>query len=179
MALPPSAPELIARVCALWMFAALALGCEPDVGDELPEPVLDAGRPWMELGQGELEFAPLAQGEALPYEHGPQGGQHVWVAFRAYGLDPLRVLVTVTTAVEGRDDLVLERRGRVNFEIDESGAAHDAGAGRTLHVYEGWPAQILKAVEHPGERAHIDVTLEDRAGRTAHAEATIVIAEPE
>jgi hypothetical protein len=142
-------------------------------------PAVDAGKPWMELGQGEIEFAPLEDGEALPYAHGAQGGQHVWVAFRMYGLDPLRVLVLNTNAVEGRDDLVLDLRGRVNFEPDESAAAHDAGAGRALYVYAGWAAQILDAVKHPGERARIDVTLEDRAGRRASAGATIVIAEPD
>jgi hypothetical protein len=148
-------------------------GCGGEAARDDAGPVgADAGSFAMELGQGELSFAPLSDGEALPYEHGPQGGQHVWVAFRMQDLDPARVLVQVTTMVEGHPELELQRRGRVNFEPE-------ADAASAAHVYAGWPAQILDAVMHEGERAHIDVLLEDRAGRRARAAAAITIAAPD
>jgi hypothetical protein len=141
---------------------------------------LDGGSWPMELGRGELDFEPLDEGDALPYVAGTQSGHHVFVAFRMRDLDPMRVLVQVTTAVEGHDELVLERRGRVTFEADgDDSATEDAGAPAATYVYAGWPAQILDAPEHVGTRVRIDVALEDRNGRSARASQTIVIAEPE
>jgi hypothetical protein len=161
--------------------ASAGLGCDSGSGeDPLPGSGVDGGSFPMELGRGELEFEPIAEGDTLPYARGGQGGQHVFVAFRMRDLDPMRVLITVTTAIEGEADLVLERRGRVDFEPDEDGATDDAGAqAGTSYSYAGWPAQILDADEHVGARTLIDVLLEDREGRNARAAQTVVIGPPE
>jgi hypothetical protein len=140
----------------------------------------------LELGQGELVFAPLAEGEALPTVAGGQGGHHVFVSFRARGLDPIRVLIEVTTAVEGHPELELTRRGRQSFDpataTDERDGDDDAGTDPPVlpdvFVYTGWPAQILSAPMHRGARARIDVQLTDRNALTARATTTITIGEP-
>jgi hypothetical protein len=171
--------QVSARRPALALALVLAVhGCDPDPGEGSSG--LDGGTWPMELGQGELAFAPLEEGDTLPYVAGAQGGYHVFVAFRMRDLDPMRVLVRVTTAVEGDDELMLDRRGRVTFEVEAnpSGAVEPADAGTgpsTSYVYAGWPAQILEAGEHSGERTRIDVQLEDRNGRRASAGQTIVI----
>jgi hypothetical protein len=102
---------------------------------------------------------------------GSQGGFHVWISFRMRGLDPERVLIAVTTKVEGHADLELERRGRQNFvALDDE----DAGASAT-YEYTGWPAQILDAPKHVGERVDIHVHLQDVDARIVNGDTTVVI----
>jgi hypothetical protein len=122
----------------------------------------------MELGQGELEFAPLAEDEELPFVAGAQGGHHVFVSFRVVGMDPKRMHVSVATSVFDHPELDLTREGRVNFDPASSNS----------YVYAGWPAQILKAPCHPGERVRLEVTLTDLQDRMASAEQTIRLATP-
>jgi hypothetical protein len=148
-----------------WLLAPL-LGCAADGGASA-----DAGAPDAELGQGELAFAPLAEDEALPYVAGSQGGHHVFVSFRVHGLNPMRVHVRVTTRVEDRPELDLTREGRVNFQPETPDATRPAS-----YVYAGWPAQILMAPCHVGERAQIAVTLTDLDMRSVDLNQTIRIA---
>jgi hypothetical protein len=110
---------------------------------------------------------------------GGQGGHHVFVSFRMRGLDPIRVLIAVSTVIEGHPELeLLARRGRQSL-TPESAADPDDDAGTAVptdrFLYVGWPAQIRDATMHRGERARIDVQLEDRNGLTASATKTIVI----
>lgn len=44
------------------------------------------GEPGLEIGQGETAFAPIDG--TFVSETGPQGGAHVWVALRAWGIWP-------------------------------------------------------------------------------------------
>jgi hypothetical protein len=158
-------------VCALLVIAA---ACGDDSAP--PSPASDAGSGTLEIGKGELEFAPLADGETLPYVAGAQGGHHVYISFRMRDLQPERVKIEVTTAVEGFPDLVLTRRGRQGFDLE---AADGGVAGAPSYVYAGWPAQILEAPLHVGARARIDVKLTDVTGRSAAGSKTIVIGNPE
>ena len=146
-----------ARSCAALLLAGL-LACSSEA---------DSGSIEAELGQGEIEFAPLAEDDTLPYAAGSQGGHHVFISFRARGIDPERVLVSVETTIEDRPKLTLRREGRVNFEP----------SGKDTHDYAGWPAQILLAPCHKGERAHIAATLTDREDRSVDLERWIHIGE--
>jgi hypothetical protein len=132
---------------------------------------VDAGRPELEIGGGELAFEPLAEDATLPFVRGGQGGTHVYVSFRERGLLPKRIAIEVTTTISEDPELVLSRRGRVGFE-PESG---DGGAGER-YVFPGWPAEMIEAAEHVGESVVVAVTLTDTAGMSAHAEKSIVIA---
>ena len=146
-----------ANSCAALLLAGL-LACSSDA---------DGGSIEAELGQGELEFAPLAEDDTLPYAAGSQGGHHVFISFRARDIDPERVLVSVETTIEDRPKLTLRREGRVNFEP----------SGEHTHDYAGWPAQILLAPCHRGERAHIAATLTDHEDRSVDLERWIRIGE--
>jgi hypothetical protein len=84
--------------------------------------------------------------------------------------------VKVTTAVEGEPTLVLSREGRVNFKPDAADGEHAPDAGAATFVYAGWPAQILMAPCHVGERAHIEATLTDLQMRSVTIAQTIRIA---
>lgn len=69
----------------------LLFGCDgvapsPDAGP----PEIDAGRfdPALEVGIGERSFASFEEGDTLLLVCGGQGLQHVWIALRAWGIDP-------------------------------------------------------------------------------------------
>jgi hypothetical protein len=168
-----SARVIWALAAAVALLAACDGGSPPSTRpDQAPsgeDAGADAGMAELEIGSGETAFAPLEKDQALPYVRGSQGGFHVWIAFRVRGLDPQRVLIAVTTKVEGHADLELERRGRQSFSV-----AGDAGAGAT-YEYTGWPAQILKAPEHVGERVDIHVHLQDADARIVNGDTTVVI----
>ena len=44
------------------------------------------GPPELFLGTGQTDFAPLADGQTLQLERGPQGGHHIWIATRMKNL---------------------------------------------------------------------------------------------
>ena len=44
------------------------------------------GPPELVLGTGQTDFAPLADGQTLQLERGPQGGHHIWIAARMKNL---------------------------------------------------------------------------------------------
>lgn len=162
----------------LLLVLLLALGCGgADSAEVAGNASVDGsftGTPHVELGQGELMFAALADDEALPYAAGSQGGHHVFVSFRASSLDPTRVHVKVTTSVLNRPELDLTREGRVNF-----GDANESGGDGPSYDFAGWPAQILMAPCHVGEAVRIDVSLTDLDMREAHDSRTIRIARPD
>jgi hypothetical protein len=150
---------------ASW-FALVGAGLPACAGDAAPG---DAAPPELEIGQGELSFERLADGEAVPYAAGAQGGHHVFVSFRMAGLDPARILVSVTTDVEGHPELALTLSGRIRFTAEPA-------TDPARFVFAGWPAQILMAPCHVGALALIEVTLTDRDGRTAKADKSIKLA---
>lgn len=67
------------------------LGCRDNTSDFMEDPNCPLqGELELELGQGELEFSPLAPGELPEIHYGLQGGQHVWMAVRVKNPDPDR-----------------------------------------------------------------------------------------
>lgn len=54
------------------------------------------GPPEVILGTGQTDYAPLADGQTLSMELGPQGGHHVWVAVRMRNLRQSGSTTTVT-----------------------------------------------------------------------------------
>jgi hypothetical protein len=51
-------------------------------------PVTDPGGAWAEVGVGQDEFAAIEEGAVFVVEKGAQGGMHIWVSARVYGIDP-------------------------------------------------------------------------------------------
>jgi hypothetical protein len=165
--------------CCAWVPLACALwACgESDGHAAQPDGGNDAR---LEIGQGETAFAPLQDGDTLVFEHGAQGGEHVYISLRITGLGPMRVLLEARTQLEGREDLVLERRGRLTFTpVSSTCDAGDDDACAPRFEYIGWPAQILGARDHPGERAQIVIDVTDLEGVHAQAKKTIVLAAPD
>jgi hypothetical protein len=57
----------------------------------------DAGSPVLQVGTGQTEYLPLATGQTLQAEAGPQGGHHIWIATRMKNMKQ----TLTTTRVEG------------------------------------------------------------------------------
>ncbi len=51
-------------------------------------PFTDPDGAWAEVGVGQDEFAAIEEGAVFSVEQGAQGGMHIWVSARAYGIDP-------------------------------------------------------------------------------------------
>lgn len=64
-------------------------GC-PEGGPTDPDP-----SPRLEVGTGQ-QFTPLADGETVLLQRGCQGGQHIFVSLRAWGLPPDPVMVDLS-----------------------------------------------------------------------------------
>ncbi len=62
---------------------ALLTGCpeDPCARAQQLDPVLD-------IGTGENDFVPLEDGDTATLSYGNQGGQHIWTALHAAGLNP-------------------------------------------------------------------------------------------
>jgi hypothetical protein len=90
--------------CAPTGETCIAGKCRSDVVAELPDYAADwsanppsacgTGIAEVVVGKGENDFAPIASGETLAVDCGPQGGNHVWMALR---MKSLRQVGTVTT----------------------------------------------------------------------------------
>jgi hypothetical protein len=76
----------------------LALAGCPEGGPTEPDPSLR-----LELGTGQ-QFTPLADGETLLLQRGCQGGQHIFVSLRAWGLppDPVMLDLSLTRPEDGQ-----------------------------------------------------------------------------
>lgn len=57
----------------------------------------NAGPPALQIGTGQTDYLPLAPGQTLQAEAGPQGGHHIWIATRMKNLKQ----TLTTTRIEG------------------------------------------------------------------------------
>jgi hypothetical protein len=62
-----------------------------------------AGPPQLALGQGQLDYAPLDEGQTVQVERGPQGGYHIWLAARMTNLrqSGSRTTIDAANAADG------------------------------------------------------------------------------
>ncbi len=104
---PLSGPACVApETCILGACRSSAVAPEalepygPDWPTNLPDRCkhIDDGPPELLVGTGSADFLPLAYGQTLQAEPGPQGGHHLWIAARMKNLKQRRT----TTRIEGR-----------------------------------------------------------------------------
>lgn len=125
-----------------------------------------------ELGTGEIDFEPLADGDMLPVVPGPQGGCHFWVS--------------VTT------DGFAQRRFQVRYEVKftASGTTTDSRSSFTVRLrpneetpgtcqYTGLTAFLIQPWRFADERVTLEVEVTDDEGRTASAAREVVADWPE
>jgi hypothetical protein len=143
-----------------------------DTGSTLPE--LD---PKVELGTGDIEFVPLADGDEIETVFGPQGGYHFYVSILVQGVNP------------GDPDNLSDPDNPVTaFYTYKDGARFDLDAAtyqQGLDPVPGEPGQyemigrrlildIQSDDEINGDEVFVTVDVTDADGVTVHDERTLV-----
>lgn len=150
----------------------LATGCPgpstPDAGrdvSELDAPCAENGAS-IELGSGTgptlSGYSPLREGDRVYLTPGPQGGQHIWIALRASGIDPTQPLVTLRAY---RDDglLIGQIRVRLRFTSLQEDPTRYGLPALTLVIDDDRYCTVLS-----GE-VRVTADLNDGAGRCISA----------
>jgi hypothetical protein len=128
-----------------------------------------------ELGTGDLEFAPLADGDALPYILGPQGGYHFLASVRVRGVeagDP-------DTRTDPRNPRTEFRAYRGEERIDARASSYVQGLdpipGEDGHQMVGrlLILDIDSCDALADETVRVEVTVEDVDGVTATDRRTV------
>lgn len=147
-------------VRALLLSGLVACAPEPE-----PEPV----DPAIELGTGDIDFEPLADGGDIYVIHGPQGGYHLLASLRVVGIetgnpdDPADAInPTMTFSVEhGGADITLTGQYHQGLDpiVPEGGAWSHQTVGR-LCILDIADDDVLD-----GEPIHFAVEIADTEGR--------------
>jgi hypothetical protein len=117
-----------------------------------------------ELGTGEWQFEPLADGQEVELAHGAQGGWHLWTSVRTLGLEPEGVQLEVTTTVVDDPSSATTSRGRIELtELDD---------GRCEFI--GWPAVLGEPACAIGHTLQLRGVVIDARGTVAAAERLVL-----
>lgn len=162
-------PRLITALAVPALFACVCPG-PPGPGGDTAAGTLDTSiaacppseAPTLELGWGTDRFTPL--GGPLPVEYGPQGGQHLWLAFRSTGLDLSDASTVSVVGVTG-NEVVVDQWARLRW------TCHEDGRAEVLGLQVPVPSQTL------GEQLALDVTVTDADGREVTGKAQILVLE--
>ena len=144
-----------------WLLLLLLTGCAT--------PNLDT-EPRLILGTGDTAFAPLTDAvDELPLTSGVQGGQHVWGALRATGVDWTNLTVTweLLDAEGNRAADQTTIRQALNH-CTRSDDACERGMGEIVAV-----TVIIDDLGVRGDELTMVVRAEDEQGRTAEAQSQI------
>ena len=136
---------------------------------------IGAGAPELVVGTGMTDYAPLADGQVVALERGPQGGHHVWVAVRMKNLRQSGSMTTIRATVPDDPSLKVPDAAYV-FTYDRDEGSYCKLWGLRFQVDAS--AADLRAAYKPflGKRLAIAVEVVDQAGARASATRTIQLA---
>ena len=131
----------------------------------------NAGPPALQIGTGQTSYLPLAPGQTLQAEAGPQGGHHIWIATR---MKNLKQRLT-TTRIEGVQPENARDHPPSTFVFTY--APDEGGLLQALRpaLPARQPGNRLQA-QFLGKALDVVVTLTDTSGSTAKATARIQVA---
>jgi hypothetical protein len=130
---------------------------------------LDGGPPAvLHLGEGELAYREIVDGDVLLLARGCQGSQHVFVTLRTEHMDPRGMIVRLTLERESDGELVsMDFQLRLSFTVDPAeGFAQLTGIKLPIPEPES-------GIGHP---LIFRVSVEDRDGTSVDAERRVEIA---
>lgn len=148
---------------SIWL---LALGCAEDSPPAESAPVES-----IELGAGLSAFSSVEDGDALPLVHGLQGGWHVDVALRAWGISPEGVQLNYQ-AVDSVDGALLSHPTEATLD-----------ARRVRELEDGWERlgdRVIFDVSSAGEVLGRELVLEvvlTGVATTLHDQRRVVVEE--
>lgn len=111
------------------------------------------GAPELILGTGQTDYAPLADGQTLQLERGPQGGHHVWIAARMKNLRQSGSRTTLSAKLIEDPSAVIMPAGYVfTFDRDEGNYCKlwglrfqlDSGAGDLGAAYKRFLGKTIE-----------------------------------
>lgn len=79
------------------------------------------GDPQVVVGTGQTDYLPIADGQKLQVELGPQGGHHVWIAVRMRNLKQSGSTTTITSVQPSTGTVVPPTAFVFTFDRDEGG----------------------------------------------------------
>ncbi|MDB4933102.1 MAG: hypothetical protein JWP87_74 [Labilithrix sp.] len=134
------------------------------------------GPPELILGTGQTDFAPLADGQTLQLERGPQGGHHIWIAARMKNLRQSGSRTTLTAKLVDDPSATIAPAAYVfTFDRDEGNYCKlwglrfqlDSGAADLATTYK----QFL------GKKLEVTVEVIDSTNAKATSTKTIQLAD--
>ena len=151
--------------------------------DYVPNWALDApdicrpvghGDPEVIVGTGQTDYLPVANGQTIQAELGPQGGHHVWIAVRMRNLKQSGSTITITAVQPSSGSVVPPTAFVFTFDRDEGGYCKLSG----LRFQLDNGATDLRNDYKKFLGAPLDITVEvaDPAGSRAKATAHVNIA---
>ena len=155
---------MVASRFVLCVLSFAAVSCAADATSE-PATLL--------LGIGDRRFEPLERGQHAQLYAGNQGGYHVWLCFRARGLEEdVRMQLDLTPAAPSEPS-------HWNLPISLEPAASEEADREPMLEFIGWRAQILQPECAVGSEVAISLQLTDARGVSAKATGSVIPDAPE
>ena len=152
------------RACLIALLPIVACsGQPPEAGCE------PGGDATLSVGLGLDGYAPIANGEEVPFVYGAQGGYHVELGLEATHLDAEDF---VTGSFEGRIDgeVVATAKPWLSFRCDPETETQQSWG--TLLIFDAQPPELHRV------DAEIDAEVTDASGVVVRAEITIHLIDP-
>jgi hypothetical protein len=130
----------------------------------------NAGPPTVQIGTGQTGYAPLALGQTLQAEAGPQGGHHIWIAVRMKNMTQVGSTTHVSAVKPGTNTPIPPSSFAFTFDTDEGGYCKLYGLRYQLD--NGG----IDYVQFLGKPLDVTTTVVDAAGQVASSTAHIQVA---
>jgi hypothetical protein len=131
------------------------------------------GAPEVIIGTGQTDYAPLADGQVLKLEKGPQGGHHIWIAVRMKNLRQSGSTSMITSKIVGDPQEVPPAAYVFTFDRDEGGYCKLWGLRYQVDV--GAPDLGAAYKRFLGKKLEVTVQVTDSTKATATSTRTIQI----
>jgi hypothetical protein len=148
-----------------WATAPPADACRP----------ANPGPPEVVLGTGQTDYAPLADGQSVQLELGPQGGHHFWLAVRMKNLRQSGSTTALTSVLDG--DPVPGPPMSVVFDYNVDEGSYCKIWGLRYQVDLGAVNLGTAYKRFLGKRASVTVDVTDTTGAHASSTRSVQIAE--
>lgn len=135
------------------------------------DPCKPGGAPEVIVGEGQGDYLPLTDGDVVQVEAGPQGGYHVWVAYRAKNLTRAGSITRVTGVVPALSYETNPYQVIFSLDLDEGGYCELHGLRFQIDSAEMPVASLL------GQTLEITVEVTDQDGDVGVGTRTVVLSQ--